>query len=237
MRFSSSSRARAFLKSAINWTSPRMFALLLLDRPRKPVGPDDDILFEWLKPTAPIAQRYLWICAELKAGQCSLPLSALLPPQSPSSWMCKVQLHEVVLMYQGSSVHHRHRQGRSRRRAAGESGMAEQRKTCSLSSARARSPSKSRPVLLHLPFGVRENRYASWFQRGSGPENARGSRRDGRRQRCGSGVAVGRVCRLVHKKMEQRRALSHLLLRPLIFNGRPESPHGPCLFCVSDSWG
>ncbi len=36
MRFSSSSRALAFLRSAINWTSPRMFELLLLDRPRKP---------------------------------------------------------------------------------------------------------------------------------------------------------------------------------------------------------
>ena len=43
MRFSSSSRARAFLRSAMNWTSPRMLELLLLERPRKPV-PEDDIL-------------------------------------------------------------------------------------------------------------------------------------------------------------------------------------------------
>lgn len=41
MRFSSSSRALAFLKSAMNWTRPRMFELLLLERPRNPV---DDIL-------------------------------------------------------------------------------------------------------------------------------------------------------------------------------------------------
>lgn len=129
-----------------------MFALLLLDRPRKPVGPDDDILFEWLKPTAPIAQRYLWICAELKAGQCSLPLSALLPPQSPSSWMCKVQLHEVVLMYQGSSVHHRHRQGRSRRRAAGESGMAEQRKTLFLVECACKVTEQKSPCPPASPF-------------------------------------------------------------------------------------
>lgn len=71
-----------------------------------------------------------------------------------------------------------------------------------------------------------ENRYASWVRKGSGPENGRGGRRDGRRQRCGSGVAVGRVCRLVHKKMEQRRALSHLLLHPLIFNGPPSPRMG-----------
>lgn len=36
MRFSSNSRALAFLRSAMNCTSPRMFELLLLDRPRKP---------------------------------------------------------------------------------------------------------------------------------------------------------------------------------------------------------
>ena len=53
MRFSSSSRARAFLRSAINWTSPRMFALLLLDRPKKPLGPEDDILYEWQKACSP----------------------------------------------------------------------------------------------------------------------------------------------------------------------------------------
>ena len=44
MRFSSSSRARALRRSAMNWTSPRMFVLLLLDRPRKPEVPEDDIL-------------------------------------------------------------------------------------------------------------------------------------------------------------------------------------------------
>jgi len=36
MRFSSSSRALAFLRSAMNCTNPRMFELLLVDRPRKP---------------------------------------------------------------------------------------------------------------------------------------------------------------------------------------------------------
>ena len=41
MRFSSSSRARAFLMSAMNWTRPRMLELLLLDRPRKPVVPEE----------------------------------------------------------------------------------------------------------------------------------------------------------------------------------------------------
>lgn len=44
MRFSSSSRALAFLKSAINCTSPRMFELLLLDRPRKPEPVEEDML-------------------------------------------------------------------------------------------------------------------------------------------------------------------------------------------------
>lgn len=43
MRFSSSSRALAFLKSAMNWTRPRMLELLLLERPRKP-PPEEDIL-------------------------------------------------------------------------------------------------------------------------------------------------------------------------------------------------
>lgn len=41
MRFSSSSRALAFLKSAMNWTRPRMFELLELDLPRKPAAVDD----------------------------------------------------------------------------------------------------------------------------------------------------------------------------------------------------
>lgn len=41
MRFSSNSRALAFLKSAMNWTRPRMLELLELDRPRKPAAVDD----------------------------------------------------------------------------------------------------------------------------------------------------------------------------------------------------
>lgn len=41
MRFSSSSRARAFLKSAMNCTSPRILELLELERPRKPAAADD----------------------------------------------------------------------------------------------------------------------------------------------------------------------------------------------------
>lgn len=41
MRFSSSSRALAFLRSAMNWTRPRMFELLELDLPRKPAAVDD----------------------------------------------------------------------------------------------------------------------------------------------------------------------------------------------------
>ena len=41
MRFSSSSRALAFLKSAMNCTSPRMLELLLLERPRKPPAAED----------------------------------------------------------------------------------------------------------------------------------------------------------------------------------------------------
>lgn len=41
MRFSSSSRALAFLKSAMNCTRPRMFELLELDLPRKPAAVDD----------------------------------------------------------------------------------------------------------------------------------------------------------------------------------------------------
>lgn len=41
MRFSSSSRALAFLRSAMNCTSPRMLELLLLERPRKPPAADD----------------------------------------------------------------------------------------------------------------------------------------------------------------------------------------------------
>lgn len=40
MRFSSSSRALAFLRSAMNWTRPRMFELLELDLPRKPAVED-----------------------------------------------------------------------------------------------------------------------------------------------------------------------------------------------------
>lgn len=43
MRFSSSSRALAFLRSAINCTRPRMFALLLLERPRKPPAAEEAI--------------------------------------------------------------------------------------------------------------------------------------------------------------------------------------------------
>ena len=38
MRFSSSSRALAFRRSAMNCTNPRMFELLLVDRPRKPLA-------------------------------------------------------------------------------------------------------------------------------------------------------------------------------------------------------
>lgn len=41
MRFSSSSRALAFLKSAMNCTRPRMFELLELDLPRKPAAVED----------------------------------------------------------------------------------------------------------------------------------------------------------------------------------------------------
>lgn len=41
MRFSSNSRALAFLRSAMNWTRPRMLALLELERPRKPAAADD----------------------------------------------------------------------------------------------------------------------------------------------------------------------------------------------------
>lgn len=41
MRFSSSSLARAFLKSAMNWTSPRILELLEVERPRKPAAADD----------------------------------------------------------------------------------------------------------------------------------------------------------------------------------------------------
>lgn len=41
MRFSSSSRALAFLRSAMNCTSPRMLELLLLERPRKPPAAED----------------------------------------------------------------------------------------------------------------------------------------------------------------------------------------------------
>lgn len=41
IRFSSSSLALAFLKSAMNCTRPRMFELLLVERPRKPLPPDD----------------------------------------------------------------------------------------------------------------------------------------------------------------------------------------------------
>lgn len=38
--FSSSSLALAFRRSAMNWTRPRMFELVLLtDRPRKPAAP------------------------------------------------------------------------------------------------------------------------------------------------------------------------------------------------------
>jgi hypothetical protein len=38
MRFSSSSRALAFLRSAMNCTKPRIFELLLLERPKKPAA-------------------------------------------------------------------------------------------------------------------------------------------------------------------------------------------------------
>lgn len=41
MRFSSSSRALAFLRSAMNCTRPRMFELLELDLPRKPAAVED----------------------------------------------------------------------------------------------------------------------------------------------------------------------------------------------------
>lgn len=41
MRFSSNSRALAFLKSAMNCTSPRMFELFELERPRNPAAVDD----------------------------------------------------------------------------------------------------------------------------------------------------------------------------------------------------
>jgi len=41
MRFSSSSRALAFLRSAMNCTSPRILELLLLERPRKPPPAED----------------------------------------------------------------------------------------------------------------------------------------------------------------------------------------------------
>lgn len=44
--FSSSSRARAFLRSAINCTRPRMFALLLLERPRKPAAEEAILSYE-----------------------------------------------------------------------------------------------------------------------------------------------------------------------------------------------
>lgn len=44
IRFSSSSRARAFLRSAMNWTRPRMFELLLPDRPRKPAAAEEAMM-------------------------------------------------------------------------------------------------------------------------------------------------------------------------------------------------
>lgn len=47
MRFSSSSRALAFLRSAMNWTRPRMFELLELDLPRKPAAVDAIVLIRF----------------------------------------------------------------------------------------------------------------------------------------------------------------------------------------------
>lgn len=44
IRFSSSSRARAFLRSAMNWTRPRIFELLLPDRPRKPAAAEEAMM-------------------------------------------------------------------------------------------------------------------------------------------------------------------------------------------------
>lgn len=45
--FSSKSRALAFLKSAMNWTSPRIFAVFVPDRPRKPPEAMADMLEAW----------------------------------------------------------------------------------------------------------------------------------------------------------------------------------------------
>ena len=60
MRFSSSSRARALRRSAMNWTSPRMDVLLdEEDRPRKPAA----AALASLK-VAPVSGRRDWDGAE-----------------------------------------------------------------------------------------------------------------------------------------------------------------------------
>lgn len=45
--FSSKSRARAFLRSAMNWTRPRMLELPVVDRPRKPAAAEEAMLPCW----------------------------------------------------------------------------------------------------------------------------------------------------------------------------------------------
>ncbi len=50
IRFSSSSRALAFLKSAMNCTKPRILELLLLERPRKPPPVEEAISEETRTP-------------------------------------------------------------------------------------------------------------------------------------------------------------------------------------------
>ena len=50
IRFSSSSRALAFLKSAMNCTKPRILELLLLERPRKPPPVEEAISEETKTP-------------------------------------------------------------------------------------------------------------------------------------------------------------------------------------------